>query len=54
LAAAIQKQLGADTELVASKGIFDVSVDGRLIFSKYEAGRFPEAGEVLAKVGGQP
>ena len=27
-------------------GIFDVTVDGKLIFSKHRVGRFPEAGEV--------
>lgn len=30
-------------------GIFDVTVDGELVFSKHKAGRFPEPGEV--KVG---
>jgi len=29
-----------------SGGIFDVRVDGRLIFSKKETGRFPENGEI--------
>ena len=28
------------------KGIFDVEVDGALIFSKYQVGRFPEEGEI--------
>ena len=28
-------------------GIFDVIVDGRLLFSKHEEGRFPETDEVL-------
>jgi predicted Rdx family selenoprotein len=28
------------------KGIFDVVRDGELIYSKYDTGRFPEAGEV--------
>ena len=28
------------------KGIFDVEVDGALIFSKYQLGRFPEEGEI--------
>jgi selT/selW/selH-like putative selenoprotein len=27
-------------------GIFDVTVDGRLVFSKHRTGRFPEPGEV--------
>ena len=30
----------------ASKGRFEVSLDGVLLFSKLESGRFPEAGEV--------
>ena len=33
-------------------GIFDVVVDGRRIFSKHEAGRFPEDEEVLAQLRG--
>ena len=28
------------------KGIFDVEVDGALIFSKYQLSRFPEEGEI--------
>jgi selT/selW/selH-like putative selenoprotein len=36
-----------EVELLAEgKGIFDVKVDGTLIFSKYEINRFPEPGEV--------
>ncbi len=31
-------------------GIFDVIVDGKTVFSKYEAGRFPEDGEVVEKM----
>ena len=30
------------------KGIFDVAADGKLVFSKHRAGRFPEPGEVVA------
>ncbi len=29
-------------------GIFNVEVDGKLIFSKDEAGRFPNVGEIAA------
>ena len=37
------------SELVkGTDGIFDVDVDGDRIFSKHEAGRFPETDEVLA------
>ena len=41
-------------ELIAgSGGIFDVSADGRLIFSKHRLGRFPEAGEIIRLLCGQ-
>ena len=30
-----------------SNGIFDVAVDGELVFSKHEQGRFPEPDEIL-------
>ena len=40
---------GFDAEAApGAKGQFDVSADGRLVFSKDERGRFPEDGEVLA------
>lgn len=36
-------------ELVpGSRGVFDVTVDGVRVFSKHEAGRFPEVREALA------
>ncbi len=31
-------------------GIFDVMVDGEMVFSKHEAGRFPNHGEVSSKL----
>ncbi len=31
-------------------GIFDVKLEGKMIFSKHEAGRFPESEEVLVKL----
>jgi len=33
--------------LMGSKGVFDVKVDGELIFSKKQLGRHAEPGEVL-------
>ncbi len=27
-------------------GVFDVTVDGEIVFSKHKTGRFPEPGEV--------
>jgi selT/selW/selH-like putative selenoprotein len=35
-------------DLIAGKaGAFDVEMDGKVIFSKHETGRFPEPGEIL-------
>lgn len=31
-------------------GIFDVRVDGNLIYSKHETGQFPENAEILGKL----
>jgi len=40
-----------DVRLVTgSKGVFDVTVDGDLVFSKHEVGRHAAPGEVLALV----
>jgi len=44
----LKKNLGAAIELVAgANGIFDISMDGRMIFSKYEQGRFPQPDEII-------
>lgn len=38
----------AEIKLVmGSKGIFDVTVDGQLLYSKYETGRHATDGEIL-------
>jgi len=34
----------------SSGGVFEVTVDGKLVFSKKELGRFPEPGEVVGKL----
>jgi selenoprotein W-related protein len=48
LAAAISEQFGVQSELIEGKnGIFDVVVDGDLVFSKHKAGRFPQNDEIL-------
>lgn len=36
-----------------SGGIFDVVVDGDMVFSKFDVGRFPDEGEVLGKLKGR-
>jgi len=49
----LQKKLGAEVDLVAgSNGIFDISLDGRMIFSKFEQGRFPQPDEIMNLVKG--
>lgn len=51
MAAEIRKAFGTDPEMIeGSGGVFDVRVDGELIFSKHEVGRFPEHREVLEKL----
>jgi predicted Rdx family selenoprotein len=35
-------------DIPGQKGQFDVIRDGELVFSKQNAGRFPEHGEILA------
>ena len=43
----MKKGFGASAKLIeGSHGIFDVKVDGKLVYSKNQTGRFPEPGEV--------
>ena len=38
-----------EVELVrGGGGVFDVSLDGKLLFSKHKQDRFPEPGEILS------
>ncbi|NQZ96661.1 MAG: SelT/SelW/SelH family protein [Myxococcales bacterium] len=51
MAAAIEEKTGEAPELVKGRsGVFDVFVDGELIYSKANTGRFPEHREVLDQV----
>jgi len=48
LADAIKKQFEIEAELIKSGGgVFEVTHDDALIFSKKELGRFPEENEIL-------
>jgi len=41
--------VGVEPEIIkGDSGVFDVVVDGELVFSKKQVGRFPEHAEVLA------
>jgi selenoprotein W-related protein len=47
LAASIRDALDLEAELIeGSGGVFEVELDGDLIFSKKRTGRFPAEGEV--------
>ncbi len=46
---------GADVEFVRSSGgVFEVTVDDRIVFSKKALGRFPEPGELKGLAAGEP
>ena len=51
MAAKIKETVKVTPELIQGKGgVFDVVVDGRLIYSKKQTGRFPEHDEVLSQL----
>jgi len=51
LADELREALEVESELIAgSGGIFDVIVDGKKVYSKFETGRFPEKGEVISLI----
>ena len=57
MAAELERELGATTELVASGGgVFEIDANGEPVFSKRELGRFPEDGEIVRRIrsGGKP
>lgn len=48
MAAEIKKKYGEDTELVrGGSGVFEVSLDGKPLFSKKKLHRFPEVSEIF-------
>jgi selenoprotein W-related protein len=51
LAAEIKKARNLEPSLIkGSGGVFEVVLDGNLIFSKKKLGRFPELSELLDKI----
>jgi selenoprotein W-related protein len=53
LAAELRGQFSVDSELTASGGgVYEITVDGSLVFSKKSLGRFPEDGEVVGLIRG--
>ena len=54
MAAELERELGARARLIEGRnGVFDVRLDGDLVFSKHRVGRFPDEGEVLAAIRGK-
>ena len=50
----MDQEFGTTTALIkGSGGVFEVTVDGDLVFSKAALGRFPDPGEVAAAVRGR-
>ena len=47
----MRKEFGVEANLVAGGGgIFDVILDDKPVFSKFEVGRFPDPGEIISKL----
>jgi selenoprotein W-related protein len=52
LASEIKNKYGVDAELIEGvKGIFDVYVDDKLVFSRHEEKRFPEPQDIFDRIG---
>ena len=53
MAAEIKNAVGVESELIAGGGgIFDIEVDGNMVFRKFDTGRFPNEGEAAQLVQG--
>ena len=51
LAEDLKKSLDIEIKIVpGNKGIFDVLLDDKLIYSKYKSGRFPDIADILEKI----
>lgn len=52
MAAELKREFSVDSRLVeGSRGIFDVRVDGRVVYSKFKTNRFPDDGEMVKLIG---
>ncbi len=47
----LKQKYNAEIELIAgSNGVYDITVDGKMIFSKSAIGRFPDSNEIASKI----
>jgi predicted Rdx family selenoprotein len=52
VAAEVKRSVAVSSKLIAGKdGVFNVKVDGKVVFSKDKEYRFPEEGEVTRLLG---
>ena len=52
MAALLKKHHGIDAELIGSTGgVFEVIVDGQLVYSKKATGEFPDEQQLLSQLG---
>jgi selT/selW/selH-like putative selenoprotein len=48
LAEEIKSRFEVDSKLIpGANGIMDITVDGEMVFSKHQQGRFPDPGELV-------
>jgi len=53
VAAELNEGMSVEPKLIeGGNGIFDVKVDGKLVYSKKETNKFPDQGEVLSLIQG--
>ena len=53
MAAELKRVLAVETTLIeGNRGIFDVKVDGKLVYSKHKTHTFPAEGEVARLIRG--
>jgi selT/selW/selH-like putative selenoprotein len=51
LQAVLKKKFGVEAKLIAGGGgIFEVALDGKVVFDKFSVGRFPKEQEVVDKI----
>ncbi|MEM1435225.1 MAG: Rdx family protein [Pseudomonadota bacterium] len=51
LAATIKESLGVEAALTrGAGGIFDVTIDGHLLYSKFETHQFPDESEIVSLI----